>query len=76
MGTGTVFGDVTFKLTFDRADLLAVMFFKVRDEFLISPVLTEIRDQWELINLVFLVFGGMGVFKGPLFERDISADKI
>ena len=68
-GTGTVIGDVTFGPPF-------VTFFKVRDQFLISPVLTEIGDQREFINLVFLVFRGMGVIKRPLFEWDESADKI
>ena len=52
------------------------MFFKERDQFLISPVLTEIGDQREFINLVLLVFRGMGVIKRPLFEWDESADKI
>ena len=75
-GTGTVIGDVTFGPPFDGTDLLFVTFFKVRDQFLISPVLTEIGDQREFINLVFLVFRGMGVIKRPLFEWDISADKI
>ena len=61
-GTGTVIGDVTFGPPFDGTDL--------------SPVLTEIGDQREFINLVFLVFRGMGVIKRPLFEWDESADKI
>ena len=59
-GTGTVIGDVTFGPPFDGTD----------------PVLTEIGDQREFINLVFLVFRGMGVIKRPLFEWDESADKI
>lgn len=75
-GTGTVFGDVTFGLPSDGTDLLTVTFFKVRDQFLISPVLSEICDQREFINLVLLVFRGMGVIKRPLLEWDVSADKI
>ena len=75
-GTGTFFRDVTFGLSFDGADLLAVTFFKVRDEFFVSPVLTEIRNQRKFINLVLLVFGGMRVIKRPLLEWDVSADKI
>ena len=74
--TGTVIGDVTFGPTFEGTDLFAVLLLKERDQFLISPVLTEIRDQRKFINLVFLIFGGMGVIKRPLFERDVSADKI
>ena len=75
-GTGTVIGDVAFGPPFDGSDLLFITFFKVRDQFLISPVLAEIRDQRKFINLVLLVFRGMGVIKRPLFERDVSADKI
>lgn len=75
-GTGTVIRDVTFGPPFDGTDLLFVTFFKVRDQFFISPVLAEIRDQREFIDLVLLVFRGMGVIKRPLFEWDISADKI
>ncbi len=55
-GTGTVFRDVTFGLPPDGVDLLTVTFLKVRDELLISPVLTEIGDQRKFINLVLLVF--------------------
>ena len=75
-GTGTVIGDVTSGPPFDGTDLLAVTFFKVRDEFFVSPVLTEICDQREFINPVFLVFRGMGVIKRPLPEWNVSADKI
>ena len=75
-GTGAVIGDVTLGPPSDGTDLLSVTFFKVRDQFFISPVLTEIGDQREFINLVFLVFRGMGVIKSPLPEWDVSADKI
>lgn len=75
-GTGTVFGNITFGLTSDGADLLFVTFFKVRDQFFVSPFLTEIGDQRKFVNLVFLVFRGMGIIKRPLLERDESADKI
>ena len=60
----------------DGKELRVITFFKVRDEFLISAVLTEISDQREFINLVFLVFRRMGVIKSPLLERDVSTDKI
>lgn len=75
-GTGTVIGDVTSGPPFDGTDLLAVTFFKVRDEFFVSPVLTEIRDQRECINLELLIFGRVGIIEDPLLDRDISADKI
>ena len=60
----------------DRADLLAIAFFVVRDKFFISPVLPEVSDQRKLVDPELLVFGGMGIIKSPLLERDISADKI
>ena len=63
-------------LSFDGAYLLAVTLIEVRNQFLIGPVLTEIRDQRKFIDLVLLVSRGMGVIKRPLFEWDISADKI
>ena len=58
------------------ADLFTITLFVVRDEFFVSPVLTEIRDQRECINLELLIFGRVGIIEGPLLERDISADKI
>ena len=75
-GTGTVIGDITFGPPADGTDLLFITFFKVRDQFLISPVLAEIRDQRKFINLIFLVFRRMGIIKGLLLEWDVSADKI
>lgn len=68
--------DVTIRAPADRADLLVVAFLVVRDEFFVRPVLTEVGDQGEFIDLEFLVFRGMGIIKSPLFKRDISADKI
>ena len=75
-GTGTVIGDAAFRTPVDGRDLLLVPFFKVRDEFLISPVLAEICDQRRFINLELLVIRRMGVIKRPLLKRDVSADKI
>lgn len=75
-GTGTVFRDVAFRTAPDGTDLFPVAFFKVRDQLFVRPVLAEISNERKFINLVFLVFGGMGIIKRPLFERDISADKI
>ena len=75
-GAGAGVWDITFGPAADRADLLAIAFFVVRDKFLVSPVLSEIGNKGELINLELLVFWGMGVIKRPLLERDVSADKI
>ena len=57
-------------------DLFTITLFVVRDELFVSPVLTEIRDQRECINLELLIFGRVGIIEDPLLERDISADKI
>ena len=73
---GAVIRDVTFRATADRTDLLTVAFFVVWDEFSVSPVLPEIGNKGEFVNFELLVFGGTGIIKSPLFERDISADKI
>ena len=55
--------DVTFRAAADGAYFLSVTFFKVRDEFLVSPVLPEVSDTWEFINFEFLIFGRMGIIK-------------
>ena len=75
-GTGTVIRDIAFRAAADRTDLLAITFFKVRDEIFISPVLTKIGDQGKFVNFELLIFGGMGIIKGPLLKGDISTDKI
>ena len=75
-GTGTVIRDVAFRAAADRTDLLAITFFVVRDELSISPVLTKISDQGKFVNFELLIFGGMGIIKGPLLKGDISTDKI
>ena len=73
---GTGVRDVTLWASADRADLLAITFFVVRDEFFVSPVLTEVRNQREFINFELLVLWGVGIIKSSLLEGNISADKI
>ena len=68
--------DIALRTAADRADFLTVTFFVVRDEIFISPVLAEVSDQREFINLELLVLGGMGVIESPLLEGDISANKV
>lgn len=75
-GAGTVVRDVAFGSAADRTDLLTITFFKVREQFFISPVLSEVGDKREFINLELLVLWGVGIIKSPLFQRDISADKV
>lgn len=71
-----VIRNVTFRPAADRTYLLTIAFFVVRDEILISPVLTEVGDQREFINLELLVFGGMGIIKSPLLKGNVPADKV
>ena len=72
---GAVLRDIAFRAAPDGADLLAIAFFVVGDKFFISPVLPEVSDQRKLVDLELLVFGGMGIIKGPLLEWNVSADK-
>ena len=74
--TGAVIRDVAIGAAAYGADHLAVTFFVVRDEILVSPVLPEVSDQRKLINFEFLVLGRMRIIKSPLFERDVSANKV
>ena len=73
---GAVVRDIAFRAAADRADFLAIALFVVWDEFFVSPVLAEVGDQREFINLELLVLRGMGIVESPLFERDISADEV
>ena len=67
-GTGTVIRDVAFRPSADGSYFLAVTLFKVRDEVFVVPVLAEISNQGEFINLELLVLRRMGIIKSPLLE--------
>ena len=73
---GAVVRDIAFRASADGTDFLAIAFFVVRDEFFVRPVLSEIGDQREFINLELLVLRGMGIIESPLLERNISADQV
>ena len=75
-GAAAVVGDIALRAAADRADFLSVTLFKVRDEVFVVPVLAEVGNEREFVNLELLVFGGMGVIKSPLLERDVSADEV
>ena len=74
--TGTGFGDVTVGTTADRLDHLSVALVPVRKQFFVSPVLIVWLDLRKFINPVLLIFGRMRIIESPLFERDVSTDKI
>ena len=75
-GAGAAIRDIAFRAATDRADLFSIAFLVVRDEVFVVPVLTEVGNEREFVNLELLVFWGMGVIKSPLPERDISADEV
>ena len=73
---GTVIRDVTLRTAADRADFLTITFFVVGNKVFVVPILTEVGNQREFINLELLIFWRMGIIKSPLLKRDISADKL
>lgn len=70
------FWDIARLLSGDRPNLFAVAMLQVRDQKLPVPFMLVELDCEKFIYFNFLVFGGMGIIKSPLLERDISADKI
>ena len=74
-GAGAVIRDVTLRTAADGTYLLAITFFEVRDQFLVSPVLSEVGDKGKFINFELLVFRRVGIIESPLLKRNISADK-
>ncbi|GAA6316929.1 hypothetical protein F310043J5_14350 [Anaerostipes hominis (ex Lee et al. 2021)] len=75
MGATAYIWNITLGPAVDGTDFLTVTFFKVRNQFLVSPVLTEISDERKLVRFEFLILWRMGIIKSPLPERNVSADK-
>ena len=73
---GTFFRNVAFGTALYRSDRLSVFPCVVTVKILPVPVLVMVNDLWQLVHLELLVLGGMGIIEGPLFERNISADKV
>ena len=73
---GAFFGDIALRAAADGLNRFSVFPGIVFIEILPIPVLEVIDNLRELIHLEFLILGGMGIVKGPLFERDISADEM
>ena len=77
-GAADVFRTVTGFTALDGLKLFTVFPAIVFQEIFPVPVLrgrADITEEGRLVHPVFLVFGRMGIIKGPLPERDISADK-
>jgi hypothetical protein len=78
-GTADVFQNVTVLTALDRLKLFTILPAVVLEKILPVPTLrgrADIAEDRRFIDLVFLVLGRVGIIKGPLPERDISADKI
>ena len=75
-GTGAFFRDDGIRASGNGLNGLAVAFLPVGYQILISPVLIIGLDLGEFIDFELLVPWGMGIIESPLFERDISADKV
>ena len=56
-GTGAVFGDITFLTAAYRLNKLPVAFFPIREQILISPILTIGLDDREFVDLNFWYLG-------------------
>ena len=57
--TGAVLRDIAIRTAVHGPDFLPIAFFNIRDELLISPVLTEVSNKGQFVCLELLVFGGM-----------------
>ena len=74
-GAGARIVDITCGPATDRFDFLAILPLDVRDVIVVVPFLV-IDDLWKFINFELLIFWRMRIIESPLFERDISTDKI
>ena len=73
---GAVFGNIAFLTAGNWLNLHVVALFKVREKELPVPFMLYDLDFWEFIHFEFLVFRGMGIIKGPLLKRNVSADEV
>ena len=73
---GTMFWNITLYSAEYRTYGFVIALLVIRDEILPVPVLLIGYDFRKLINLELLVLRRMGIIKSPLFERNISTDKV
>lgn len=76
MGEAAFLWNITLGSAVDRIDFLSVIFFKVRDQFFVSLVLTEICNETKLVCFKFLMLWRMEIVKSPLFKWNVSAGKV
>ena len=75
-GAGAMLRDIALRAAADRLNGFSVFPRVVAIEILPVPILVMVDDPGKLVHLEFLIPGGMGIIKGPLLKRDISADKV
>jgi hypothetical protein len=73
---GTVLRNITFDAAENRLDGFVVTLFVVRNKIFPIPILFIRDDFGKLVYFEFLILWRMGIIKSPLFERNISANKV
>jgi hypothetical protein len=73
---GTVLRNIAFDTAKDRLNSFVVTLLVVRNKIFPIPILFIRDDFWKLIYFEFLILWRMGIIKSPLFERNISANKV
>ena len=70
-----IFGNSPAITALNRSDILLV-FPEVVFEKEPIVLLDECFDDWKFVYTEFLILWRVGIFESPLFQRDISADKV
>ena len=74
--TGASLRDIAFLSPCHGFNELSIPLLPVRDQLFVGPVLLIGFDDRKFIHFELLILGRMGIFKSPLLERNISADKV
>ncbi len=75
-GAGAILRDIGIRTVSDRFNGLVVTFFIILKKILPVPLLLVRDNLRELVDFKLLVFWGVRVIEGPLFQGDVSADEI
>jgi hypothetical protein len=74
--TAGLFWNITGRASADRFHFTAVTLPVIALEVVPVPVLFRSTDDRKLVDREFLVLWGVGILMGPLFEWNVSADKV
>ena len=74
--TGTMLGNIAFGTSMNGLNFLTIAFFIVRKKVFVIPTLSKISEERKLVYFVFLIAWRVRVIKCPLFEREISTNKL